>query len=139
MDGERSRKYIIKLHLQLKTHGYVLDGSDIERCCPLGSQARGHSKMPIVVTYRDSDTTQNVTQAAKEAGLWNQRKSKEDDKFMGSKGYFKASFPRRDTNQNDQGNQTQNCAVGIDQRKRQIQSGVKAETKSCLAQPSQLE
>ena len=97
MDGERTRKYIIKLHLELKTHGYVLDGSDIERCCPLGSQARGHSKMPIVVTYRDSDTTQNVTQAAKEAGLWNQRKSKKDDKIMDRKGYFKASFPRRDT------------------------------------------
>jgi hypothetical protein len=46
---------------------------------------------------RDSDTTQNVTQAAKEAGLWNQRKSKKDDKIMDRKGYFKASFPRRDT------------------------------------------
>ena len=98
MDGERTRKYKIKLHLELKTHGYVLDGSDIKYCCPLGSQARGHSKMSIVVTYRDSDTTQNVTQVAKKAGLWNQRKSKEDDKIMDRKGYFKVSFPRRDTN-----------------------------------------
>ena len=53
--------------------------------------------MPIVITYRDSDITQNVTQAAKEAGLWNQRRSKEDDKIKDRKGYFKASFPRRDT------------------------------------------
>jgi hypothetical protein len=30
MDGERTRKYIFKLHLELKPHGYVLNGSDIE-------------------------------------------------------------------------------------------------------------
>ena len=49
--------------------------------------------MPIVVTYRDSDTTQNVTQAAKEAGLWNQRKSKEDDKIMDLRATSRPHFP----------------------------------------------
>ena len=63
MDGERTRRYITKLLLELKTHGYVLHESDIKRCFPLGNQARGHSKMPIVVTYIDSDTKHQKTLA----------------------------------------------------------------------------
>ena len=52
--------------------------------------------MPIVITYKDLETKLKIIQAAKEAGLWNRRKSKEDDAIMDRKGYFKASFPRRD-------------------------------------------
>jgi hypothetical protein len=100
MYGERTRRHIVKLHFVLKPHGYVLDGSDIEYSCPLGNQARGNSKMPIVVTYKDSETAHNISLAARAAGLWNRRKSREDDKIKDRKGYFKAAIPRRDTKSN---------------------------------------
>ena len=35
--------------------------------------------MPIVITYKDKDTKLNVTKAAKAAGLWNWRITKEED------------------------------------------------------------
>ena len=100
MFGERTRRDIVKLHLELKPYGYALKVSDIEHSCPLGNQARGNSKMPIVITYKDSATAHNISKAAEAAGLWNRRKSREDDKIKDRKGYFKAAIPRRDTKAN---------------------------------------
>jgi hypothetical protein len=69
MEGERTGNHIVSIHHELRAHGYVLVRGDIAHCSPLGNQARGPSKMPIVITYKDKETKQNVTQAAKVAGL----------------------------------------------------------------------
>jgi hypothetical protein len=62
MEGERTGNHIVSIHHELRAHGYVLVRGDIAHCSPLGNQARGPSKMPIVITYKDKETKLNVTQ-----------------------------------------------------------------------------
>ena len=74
MENPCTRQYIIDLHHELKVHGFELKRADIENSYPLGIQARGQSILPIVITYKDTETAEAVKQAAQKAGLWNQRK-----------------------------------------------------------------
>ena len=74
MESSITRQYIIALHNELKMHGFELKSTDIENSCPLGVQARGQSSLPIVITYKDTETAEAVKQAAKKAGLWKKRK-----------------------------------------------------------------
>jgi hypothetical protein len=95
MEEPRTGNHIVRIHQELGAYGYELVRGDITQCSPLGNQARGHSKMPIVITYKDKDTKLNVTKAAKAASLWNWRVTKEKDKTKARRGYFKAPITGR--------------------------------------------
>jgi hypothetical protein len=95
MEGTRTGNHIVGIHKELGTYGYELVKADIIRCSPLGNQARGQSKIPIVVTYKNKDTKLNVTKAAKDAGLWDWRVTKGEDKSEARRGYFKAPITGR--------------------------------------------
>jgi hypothetical protein len=95
MEGARTGNHVVGIHLELGAYGYELVKGDIIQCSPLGNQARGQSKIPIVVTYKNKDTKVNVTKAAKDAGLRQWRVTKGEDKSQARRGYFKAPITGR--------------------------------------------
>jgi hypothetical protein len=90
MEGTRTRNTIVDIHQELGPYGYKLTMGDIIRCNPLNNQARGESKIPIVVSYKNKETKSSVTRAAKAAGLWGGRVAKGEDKPEARRGYFRA-------------------------------------------------
>jgi len=64
---------------------------DITEGYPLGTQARGRKKVPVVITYKDAITKEAVKSAAMKAGLWNRRTKEEktDEKETGVTGWMK--------------------------------------------------
>ena len=79
MENDQVRNHIVKIHQELAEHGYELSVEDIIDSYPLGMQARGKKAPPIVLTYKDEKTMEDVKQAAIKAGLWNRRQDRKEE------------------------------------------------------------
>ena len=79
LDNDEILTHIVKLQNALKDHGYVLEAGDIADGYPLGQQPRGQKGLPIVITYKDKKTKEDVEAASKKAGLWNKRKYRDNN------------------------------------------------------------
>ena len=57
LEGERTNRSIYDLHMELAPYGYNLKEGNIVNCSPLDNQARSSSKIPIVIDYKNPQTT----------------------------------------------------------------------------------
>jgi hypothetical protein len=58
--------------------------------------ARGYSRIPLIINYRNPEVAREVREAARRAKLWKGRKPKPDDKDKGRMGFFIPPFLRRE-------------------------------------------
>jgi hypothetical protein len=61
MEGTGPRNSVVDIHLELGPFGYKMTKGDIIRFFPLNNQAKGESKIPIVVIYKNREITSKVT------------------------------------------------------------------------------
>jgi hypothetical protein len=90
MEGTGPINSVMDIHLELGPFGYKMTKGDIVRFFPLNNQAKGESKIPIVVIYKSREITSKVTKAAKAAGIWGRRAAKSSDRPGTCNGYFRA-------------------------------------------------
>ena len=90
LENETVYGHILKLHQALIEHGYVPKIGDIIDGYPLGTQSRGQKGLPIAITYKDQHTKNKVKAASIKAGLWNDRKRRNDPNCP--KGFFTAAY-----------------------------------------------
>ena len=90
LENEAIINHINNLHNALINYGHIPKIGDIVDGYPLGTQARGQTGNPIVLTYKDQDTMEKVKKAAIGAGFWNNRRRRNDPNCP--KGFFTAAY-----------------------------------------------
>ena len=90
LENETISNHINQLHRALINYGYVPKIGDITNGYPLGTQARGQTGLPIVITYRDQETMKRIRAAARRAGFWNERRQRDEPNCP--KGFFTAAY-----------------------------------------------